>query len=72
MQPIHNYGVVGDVKFFLPDEVYSSVPLAYYGMDGFTAKIPSNDFFYYRITANISGQPISAKFNNECSMSVQR
>ena len=72
MQPVHNYGVVGDVKFFFPDEVYSSVPMAYYGTDGFTAKIPSNVFFYYRITATVGGQPITAKFNNECSQSVQK
>nr|AIA16713.1 hypothetical protein [uncultured bacterium] len=38
MDPLNNYGVLGDVKFYYPNEVYSSSPLVPYGADGFTAQ----------------------------------
>src|SRR5438552_45563 len=71
MMPIHNnYGVAGDVKFFYPNEVFSSSPFVHYGADGFTAKIPTPDYMYCRVTATINGQVVTVKFNNECSASV--
>jgi len=72
LQPIHNYEITGDVKFYFAGEVFSSVPLTRYGADGFTARIPSPDFYYCRVTASIGGQPISAKFMNVCNISVGR
>jgi hypothetical protein len=66
MQPLNNFGATGDVKFYYQNQTYTSSPLTPFGSDGFTAKIPSTDFSYARLTLTIDGQPITAKFGNEC------
>lgn len=70
MDPLNNYGVLGDVKFYYPNEVYSSSPLVPYGADGFTAKIPSPIYYNSRVTMNFAGQALTAKFDNVCSATV--
>jgi len=66
MNPIHNQHATGDVKYFYQSGEYSSSPLALYGADGFTAKIPSADYVYARVTALIDGVTLTAKFDNKC------
>lgn len=71
MNPINNgFGITGDTKFYYSDQVFTSVPFVKYGADGFTSRIPSTDFIYVRITATIAGQPVTAKFGNECRASL--
>lgn len=66
----NKYGIAGDVKYYHPDQTFSDVPLVEYGADGFTARMPTPDYVYCRITATVAGQPISVKFNNECTAPV--
>ncbi|HWY37211.1 MAG TPA: hypothetical protein VNY73_01535 [Bacteroidia bacterium] len=66
MGPIHNYGMTGDVKFYYTGETYLSSPLSYYGNDGFTAKIASTNFIYCRVSLDVFGKFINAKYENEC------
>lgn len=66
MEPLNNFGAGGDIKFYYQNQTFISSPLTPYGSDGFTAKIPSNDFSYARLTLTIDGQPVTAKFGNEC------
>lgn len=66
----NKYGIRGDVKYYQPDQTFAEVPLTEYGADGFTAHMPTPDYAYCRITAMIAGQPVTAKFNNECTAAV--
>lgn len=66
--PLLNYGTSGEVKFFKGDNAATGVPLVLYGNDGFTAKFPDYTFSTYKVTLNIKGVTVTAKFNNSCSM----
>lgn len=70
MQALNNFGATGDVKFYYQNQTYVSAPLTAFGSDGFTARIPSTDFSYARLTLMIDGQPVSVKFGNECIVGV--
>lgn len=66
----NKYGISGDVKYYLADQTFSEVPLTAYGADGFTARMPTPDYVYCRVSAIVTGQPVTAKFNNECTAPV--
>ena len=64
---ISNYGIKGNVEFYYSGTATLSSPLAHYGMDGFTAKIPVNTFMYCKPSFDIkSDLIITEKFENEC------
>lgn len=66
MEPMLNYGMSGDVKYYKQTDVGTSEKLVYYANDGFTAKFPEYNFSYFKVTIFIKGAPFSAKFKNEC------
>jgi hypothetical protein len=66
MEPLLNYGIIGDVKFFKQGDISTGAKLVYYSNDGFTAKLPEYDFQYFKVTVQIQGVPYSAKFRNDC------
>ncbi len=70
---INNSGIKGNVEFYYSGSATLSAPLAHYGMDGFTAKIPVNTFMYCKPTLDIKGEFIvTEKFENECLMKAGR
>ena len=71
-QPLLNYGIAGDVKYYRKDGTSTSEKLVYYGTDGFTAKFPNYGFSYYMVIVAINGVTYSARFNNQCSSSVSQ
>jgi hypothetical protein len=68
MEPMLNYGISGEVKYFKNDNSGTSVPLVLYGNDGFTARFPEYNFSTYKVTLNVKGVSYSGKFNNSCSI----
>lgn len=70
---ISNNNITGAVEFFFSGQATLSSPLTHYGMDGFTAKIPSNTFLYSKPTFNMDGETIiTQKFENECLISADK
>ena len=71
LNAINNNNLNGTVEFFYTAKATLSSPLAHYGMDGFTAKIPANTFLYCKPSFNMNGMFIvTEKFENECLMSA--
>src|SRR4051812_37856045 len=63
MKTISNKGISGDVKFFLPDSSIFDVQLKPSSDDAFTGEgIPG--FYTCKVTFNIFGRSVSAKFDN--------
>jgi hypothetical protein len=74
LQSISNFGMSGTVTFYFPKgdglKVQPSVtsPLVSYGRDGFSAKLPTDNFSYSLISMSINDRKLmSGKFDNECS-----
>ena len=64
---INNNDIKGTVVFYYSGEASLSSTLIRYGMDGFTAKIPTDTFLYCKPSFDIKGEYIiSDKFENEC------
>lgn len=66
MEPMLNYGITGDVKYYKQNDVATTEKLVNYANDGFTAKFPDYYFTSFKVTLQIKGVPVSAKFKNEC------
>ncbi|MGZ3862184.1 MAG: hypothetical protein ACXVPN_11720 [Bacteroidia bacterium] len=65
MQPVFNSGISGTVKFYY-DKKAPVYALQKYGIDGFTCKIESPDFFNYEVTMNLLDRLIITATYNEC------
>jgi hypothetical protein len=70
---INNADIVGNVEFYYDGSATLTSLLAHYGMDGFTAKIPSNMFTYCKPVLDIDEKfIITEKFENECLISAEK
>jgi hypothetical protein len=65
LEPVSNLGVLCEIRFFMPDETTVDLNLKPFLNDGFI--LESNTIVYNscRVTFNISGKSVSAKFNKE-------
>ncbi len=64
---ISNKGISADVKFFLPDSSIFNVQLKPSADDAFTGSgVP--EFYACRVTFNVFGKSVSAKFENMASV----
>ena len=64
---VNNKEVTGSIEFYYNSEASLNSTLVRYGMDGFTARIPNNTFFYSKVTFDINGLLlVTEKFDNEC------
>lgn len=63
--PVSNKGVLCEIRFFMPDETTVDINLKPFLNDGFI--LESNTIVYTscRVTFNISGKSVSAKFDKE-------
>lgn len=63
--PVNNDGVLCEIRFFMPDETTVDLTLKPFLSDGFI--LESNAIVYNscRVTFNISGKSVSAKFAKE-------
>lgn len=62
--PIVNNGISCEVRLYFPDNTTTDIKLTPFGEDGFTAKT-ATDFQSCRITYDVMGKKISAKFDND-------
>ncbi len=64
---INNNGIIGTVEFYFNGSTTLISTIARYGVDGFTARIPSMNFMYSKPALDINGTFIvTQKFDNEC------
>jgi hypothetical protein len=64
---INNNDITGSVEFFFNGSATLVSTMARYGVDGFTAKIPSINFMYSKPSFNVHATFIvTEKFDNEC------
>lgn len=66
MEPMLNFGIVGDVVYYKGKEAGTTAKLVNYGNDEFTAKYPEYYFTDFKITIKIKDVTYSARFKNEC------
>lgn len=64
-KPMANTGITGEVRFYFLDETTSDIPLIPFEKDGFVVKMNEDHYHACRISFIISGKSISAKFDNE-------
>jgi hypothetical protein len=70
---ISNGDITGIATFYYDNAETATTMFIRYGMDGFTAKIPSNSFIYCKPALDIDKKlVVSAKFENECLLSTQK
>jgi len=60
---ISNKGISGDIKYFLPDSSIFDVQLKPSGDDAFSGE-GIRGFYYCKVTLNVFGKPVSARFEN--------
>ena len=63
-KPIRNRRVTCNVRYYFPDNTTTDVDLKPFGDDGFTAETTIK-FYSCKITFNLQGKSVSAKFENE-------
>ncbi|HXD93354.1 MAG TPA: hypothetical protein VNX01_09080 [Bacteroidia bacterium] len=71
-QVIDNSSIIGNIVFIYDSKSSLSKPLVHYGLDGFTAQMPTNTFQYCKPSFNINGIIITAKFENECQINASK
>jgi hypothetical protein len=71
-QVIDNSSIIGNIIFIYDSKSSLSKPLVHYGLDGFTAQMPTNTFLYCKPSFNINGIIITAKFENECQINASK
>lgn len=54
-----------EIRFFLSDGSTLDIPLAKHGTNGFVIDYFANDYNSYRVTFEVAGKYIGAKFENE-------
>jgi|ERR1035437_6922964 len=64
-KPMSNKGITGEIRFYFLDKTTSDIPLKPFEADGFVVGINDTGYHSCRITFLISGKSISAKFDNE-------
>ena len=69
-EQIFNNGISGTVKFFYGKKTVG-MPLAPYGIDGFTSKITATDFSHYEVTMNLLDRLVISASFNECVVPKQ-
>ncbi|MGZ3904618.1 MAG: hypothetical protein ACXVC6_13035 [Bacteroidia bacterium] len=65
MEPVFNSGITGSIKFFY-DKKNVVYAIQKYGIDGFTCKIESPEFYNYEVTMNLLDRLIITATFNEC------
>lgn len=63
-KPILNKGISCKARYYLPDSTSTEVDLKPFGDDGFTAETTIR-FYICKITFDVFGKSVSAKFENE-------
>lgn len=63
--PVSNVGVLCEVRFFMPDETSVDLTLKPFLNDGFILESNSIVYNSCKVTFNISGKSVSAKFDKE-------
>jgi hypothetical protein len=69
---IDNSAIIGNVIFIYDGKSSLNKPLVHYGIDGYTAEIPSNTFLYCKPSFNVNGVIVTAKFENECQINANK
>jgi len=67
MKTFTNKEVSADILFFFPDSTSTSIPLKPEMDDAFTCEVPA-DYHACKITFNLDGKLLSAKFNSPIKM----
>lgn len=65
LKPINNYGISCEVRFFLPDETSTELTLKRFQQDGFMIEAGEIIYNSCRVTFNVFGKLVSAKFEKE-------
>lgn len=62
---MNNKDMTCEIRFFLVDGNTLDIPLTKHGVNGFMIDYFANDYNSYRITFEMGGKSIGAKFDNE-------
>jgi len=69
---MNNSDITGWVEFFYKDKKSTTAPLVKYGKEGYTAKLPLKPFEECLVKLEIRKTILSARFVNECPVSVDK
>jgi hypothetical protein len=72
MRPFSNEGVLCEVKFKFPDDSEIKASLKPYGEDGFFLESSSQNYYSCKIYFNVFGKYVSASFENQNSLLVNK
>lgn len=64
-KPLSNKKIFCEVRFFYPDKTSADIQLKPFGSDGFTIASTVIEFYSCKITFNVLGKSVVAKFENE-------
>src|SRR3989344_1502778 len=62
---MNNKDISCEIRFFIKDGSTLDIPLTKHGVDGFVVDYIANDYNSFRITFEMGGKSIGAKFDNE-------
>jgi len=67
-KPISNKSISCNVRFFFPDNTSMDAELKQFGDDGFSLESATAKFYACRITFNVFGKNVSARFESESAI----